>query len=174
MGRAQIRFLEAALSRVKAEHFSGALIIAVHHDIYSANARASSEKMLADLDAVSRRIGVWPHAVLSGHGHLYQRFTRTVGAIKIPYVTAGNGGYATFLRMPGLNAIKLPSRPAFDHDNVALVNYDDQHHGYLKITASARLLHIEYNQVSGTASAAPPSDSVTVDLNTRQLVTLPP
>ena len=55
--------------------------------------------MLADIDAVSRRTGVWPHAVLSGHAHNYQRYTRTVESMQIPYVVAGTGG-ANILNPP--------------------------------------------------------------------------
>ena len=32
--------------------------------------------MLAQIDAICEETGVWPHAVLSGHAHNYQRFTR--------------------------------------------------------------------------------------------------
>jgi hypothetical protein len=38
--------------------------------------------------------GLLPDAVLSGHAHLYQRFTRQVGEREIPYVVAGAGGFS--------------------------------------------------------------------------------
>ncbi len=51
--------------------------------------------MLAQMDAICDEVGVWPHAVLSGHAHNYQRFTRTRSrdGAQIPYVTCGNGGH---------------------------------------------------------------------------------
>jgi hypothetical protein len=32
--------------------------------------------MLKQIDAACKKAGIWPHAVLSGHAHNYQRFTR--------------------------------------------------------------------------------------------------
>jgi hypothetical protein len=32
--------------------------------------------------------------VLSGHAHLYQRFTRKVDGREIPYIVCGSGGFA--------------------------------------------------------------------------------
>ena len=50
--------------------------------------------MLAQIDAICEETGVWPHAVLSGHAHNYQRFTRVRQAMQISYIIAGNGGHA--------------------------------------------------------------------------------
>jgi hypothetical protein len=38
--------------------------------------------MLAQIDAICEETGVWPHAVLSGHAHNYQRFTRVRQAMQ--------------------------------------------------------------------------------------------
>jgi hypothetical protein len=79
IGDSQIRFLEAALKRVKAERYKGALIFAHHHPPYTASRSSSrhgwSVQMLADMDRVCDQVGVWPHTVLAGHVHNYQRFT---------------------------------------------------------------------------------------------------
>jgi hypothetical protein len=50
--------------------------------------------MLARIDAICEETGAWLHAVLSGHAHNYQRFTRVLQAMQIPYIIAGNGGHA--------------------------------------------------------------------------------
>ena len=83
----QVNFLTAALKRVKAEKFAGAVIVAVHHPPYTGGSdHGGSPLMLADIDAACTAAGVWPHAVLSGHAHNYQRYTRTVNSMQIPYI----------------------------------------------------------------------------------------
>src|SRR5712692_5513050 len=47
-----------------------------------------------DIDAACTETGLWPDVVLSGHAHLYQRFTRKMKVGReIPYVVAGSGGH---------------------------------------------------------------------------------
>lgn len=108
----QPAFLRRALLRAKRERFEGALILAVHHDPYSArqaisNARGLGDQMRAELDGIFRHAGVWPHAILSGHANNYQRFTRTIASVQIPYVVASAGGHN--VAQLGLHdKIKLP------------------------------------------------------------------
>ena len=91
----QIAFLTAALKRVKSDKFTGAVIIAVHHPPFTGGREhGGSPLMLADLDSACTAAGVWPHAVFSGHAHNYQRFTRTVNTLQIPFVVAGCGGHS--------------------------------------------------------------------------------
>ena len=73
----QLTYLEAALTRVKKDRFAGAVILAVHHPPYTFGKHITSLVMLKEIDAICAKVGVWPHAVLSGHAHNYQRFTRT-------------------------------------------------------------------------------------------------
>ena len=95
IGDSQLVYLKAALERVKSEGFKGALILAHHHPAYTAGSRHGwSEQMLSQIDSVCKETGVWPHAVLSGHAHNYQRFTRLHGGTQIPYIICGNGGHA--------------------------------------------------------------------------------
>jgi hypothetical protein len=94
IGDSQLLYLKAALERVKSEKFNGALIIAHHHPIYTAGSiHGWSEQMGAQIDKACNDAGVWPHAVLSGHAHNYQRFTRQHGQTQIPYIICGNGGH---------------------------------------------------------------------------------
>jgi hypothetical protein len=99
----QLTFLQTALERIKKEKFAGAVIITVHHPPYVAVARAAkinlgrhggSPLMLKDIDMACDGAGVWPHAILSGHAHNYQRFTRMPDDRETPFVVAGNGGHA--------------------------------------------------------------------------------
>ena len=96
IGNSQLHYLRTALGRVNSERFDGALIFAHHHPAYTAGSEHGwSIEMLSQIDAVCDETGVWPHAVLSGHAHNYQRFTRLHGQSQIPYVICGNGGHGT-------------------------------------------------------------------------------
>jgi hypothetical protein len=179
----QLDFLTAALTRVKQEKYSGALLIALHHPAYVAVATAktdnsgrhgTSPKVLAEIDAICEKLGVWPHAFLSGHAHNYQRFTRTQGKRQTPFIVAGNGGHAVNpLTHKGSPTLRTPmSQPSLSNgsDSVVFENYDDQDFGYLRIIADPKQLRIEYHPASDTGAAKTPDDAVTVDLTTRQLV----
>src|SRR5215471_2800330 len=105
IGTSQLTFLEAALTRVKTEKYTGALMIADHHPPFTAagSKHNSSSGMLKQIDQICDKVGVWPHAFLSGHSHNYQRFTRTrKDGSQIPYVVCGNGGHnALPIKMSG-------------------------------------------------------------------------
>jgi hypothetical protein len=175
IGHSQLDYLKAALTRVKAERFAGALIIAHHHPPYTAgqSRHGWSVDMQAKVDAVCDAVGVWPHADLAGHAHNYQRFTRTRGrdGAQIPYVVCGNGGH----NVQRLTRTGSPPRtPQIIQDNqgdqLVFENYDDQDYGYLRIIATASQLRVEYHPASDGAAAKTPDDSVTVDLRSRKLM----
>lgn len=174
IGHAQIDFLRAALQRAKTENFGGALLFAHHHPPYAIGGQhSSSTEMRRQMDAVCKEIGVWPHAVLSGHAHSYQRFTRhRHDGSEIPYIVCGNGGHnvqrlkghaGASLRTP--QTIRL--QDAHD-DEVTFENYDDQDFGYLRVIADPKQLRIEYHPASDGAAAKTPDDSVTIALETRR------
>jgi len=130
IGDSQLVYLKAALERVKSQNFKGALIIAHHHPAYTAGSKHGwSEDMLSQIDAVCNDVKIWPHAVLSGHAHNYQRFTRQHGKTQIPYIICGNGGHALakLLRKAG-SALRTPQLLDISGhaDKVTLENYDDQ------------------------------------------------
>jgi hypothetical protein len=174
IGDSQLTYLKTALTRVKSENFDGALILAHHHPAYTAGSKHGwSEVMLSQIDAVCKQAGVWPHAVLSGHAHNYQRFTRHHGKTQIPYIICGNGGHALAkLTRKGASALRTPSplEVTGHADKVTLENYDDEDYGYLRIIASATQLRIEYHPASDGAGAKTPDDIVTVDLASRTFV----
>ncbi|MBV8673894.1 MAG: metallophosphoesterase, partial [Acidobacteriaceae bacterium] len=98
----QIDFLTTALKRVKTEKYTGAVIVAVHHPPFSGDStHGGSPQMSADIDRACTAAGMWPHAVISGHVHNYERFTRTVNNIQIPYVVCGCGGHTPLSTMRG-------------------------------------------------------------------------
>jgi len=181
----QLAFLEAALERIKSEAYAGAVLIAVHHPPYVAvTGKGESSKytgkhfgsplMLADIDAACEKAGVWPHAVLSGHAHNYQRFTRRLEGRETPFIIAGNGGHAcsrlTRKGQPTLRTPSVESMLSNGDDEVTFENYDDQDFGYLRVVVDTEHMRIEYHPASDGPDAKTPDDVVTVDLKTLTLV----
>ncbi len=178
IGKSQLDFLRAALTRIKKERYQGAILFAHHHPPYTASGSSSrhgwSVQMLDDMDKICGEAGVWPHAVLAGHVHNYQRFTRTrPDGTQIPYVSCGNGGHnVQSLSAKGAAALRVPQilqTAARGSDEVVFENYDDRNYGYLRIVVTAAQLRIEYHAASDGASSKSPDDAVTVNLATRKL-----
>jgi hypothetical protein len=163
----QLNFLSAALTRAKS--FSGAVIVAVHHPPFTYGTNHSgSPRMLQDLDKASRSVGFWPHAYLSAHSHNYQRYTRAIAGIDIPYLVAGGGGHNVVkLQTSGNgNALRTPMKV---NPTLTLENYDDSNYGYLRIVVDTINLRIEYHPASDGAGSKTPNDTVTVNLKTRAM-----
>ena len=72
-----------------------ALILALHHPIYSFDAFHSGSSKMADvLENAIRDTGRVPNLVLSGHVHDYQRIEQTIASNgPTPFLVTGNGGY---------------------------------------------------------------------------------
>lgn len=72
-----------------------ALILALHHPIYSFDVYHSGSSRMADvLENAIRDTGRVPNLVLSGHVHDYQRIEKTIGPDgPTPFIVTGNGGY---------------------------------------------------------------------------------
>jgi acid phosphatase type 7 len=72
-----------------------ALILALHHPIYSFDVFHSGSSKMADaLESAIRDTGRVPNMVLSGHVHDYQRIEQTiVKGSPTPFIVSGNGGY---------------------------------------------------------------------------------
>jgi len=178
----QLAYLTAALTRIKTEKFAGAVLIAMHHPPYCYGTHSGSLTMLKEIDACCTSAGVWPHAVLSGHSHNYQRYTRAlpVGSTtrQIPFLVVGNGGHGLTVINSG-QTIRTPApAPAFAQpeakDSVTFESYDDQDYGYARILVSTTQLRIEYHPASDGGTTKTPDDAVTVDLATGTLTTYTP
>jgi hypothetical protein len=162
----QLDYLTAALGRAKSENYAGAMIIAVHHPPFTYGSQHSgSPRMLQDLDQCANTAGFWPHAVLSGHAHNYQRFTRVNGATQIPYIIGGCGGHNVDSIQSGSNgAIRTPVSVT---STLTFESYDDTDYGYLRVIVTAEELTIEYHPASDGACTKTPDDVVTVNLASR-------
>ncbi|HUO94094.1 MAG TPA: metallophosphoesterase [Rhizomicrobium sp.] len=174
IGTSQLDFLKAALTRVKAEKYAGALLFAHHHPPYTLGGQhASSLEMRQQMDQICAQAGVWPHAVLAGHAHNYQRFTRhRSDGTEIPYIVCGNGGHnVQKLKAANGGTVRAPQtlQPASATDDaVTFENYDDIDYGYLRVIVDPKQLRIEYHPASDGAAAKAPDDSLTIDLASRK------
>jgi hypothetical protein len=167
IGDDQLQFLTDELTRLKDARTSGerAVIVACHHPPVSADSKSGGTTGLADdIDAACRSAGLWPDAVLSGHAHLYQRFTRAVDGREIPYVVSGSGGFAATPPQHG-----IPDAPwtkgEYTLEVDPIVDF-----GYLLLTVDMSgdpaTLSISFRGRDPETE----HDTVTVDLGTGQLV----
>jgi len=174
IGQSQLDFLKVALQRVKDEKYAGALLFSHHHPPYAIGGQhSSSVEMLQQMDAVCAEVGVWPHAVLAGHAHSYQRFTRhRPDGTEIPYLICGNGGNnVQKLRSTDGMALRVPqtlSHKTDSGDQVTFESYDDTNYGYLRVIVDPKQLRIEYHPASDGVQAKTPDDSVTIDIASRK------
>jgi hypothetical protein len=162
----QIDFLTSELTRLKPDRTKGklAVVLAVHHPPLSADAtHGGSTGMMKDIDKACKAAGLYPDLVLSGHAHLYQRFTRTLpSGQQTPYIVAGCGGFA--VTKPQQN---IPPAPVTIGDHILEVD-PILDFGYLTLTTDAKTLTVTYLTVS--AAGSQPRDSVTVNLKTGKLL----
>ena len=163
-GRAdQQQFLE---NQMKSASKDKKLLIAVHHPPFSLDsAHGGCPDILNALDRAISTSGRTPDAVLSGHVHNYQRFSRELDGRKIPYIVAGAGGYADDARSMHQLQKALNGKPApipTTMKDVTLESYQDTQPGFLRITAEPQEILFEYFLVP--FAGTPPAhafDSVT-------------
>jgi uncharacterized membrane-anchored protein len=97
--RQQELWLAATLKTISQKRKSGArkaLLFAVYHPPFSNGGHSGSSHLLAGFDGACQQAGIQSHAVLSGHAHNYQRHTRRMGNVAVPFVVAGTGGPQRF------------------------------------------------------------------------------
>ena len=111
-----------------------ALILALHHPIYSFDVFHSGSARMADvLENAIRDTGRVPNLVLSGHVHDYQRIEKTITPVApTPFVVCGNGGYH--------NLHAIHSNPGdVAPDSGAVLKYGaDKAWGFLTLTVDAK------------------------------------
>jgi hypothetical protein len=118
-----------------------------------------------DLDAACAAAGLWPDAVLSGHAHLYQRFTRRAAGREVPYVVSGSGGFA---KTPPRE--QAPPAPATSGDFTLEIDPVVEF-GYLTVAVdmtAGKTLTIAFH--SPNPKVGRNYDTVAVDLESRQLL----
>jgi len=184
VGDGQLIFLEQQLATAKAERAQGqwrALIIATHHPPFTGSpSHVPSPTMLQQIDKACSDAGIQPDMHLSGHAHVYERYTRTVGGKQIPYLVAGMGGY---YNLPGLKPPNQrtppPTTPASGTDAsgnpLRLEVYNDNTFGFLRMTVSsasitgAASITGEFITVDPATGKTGSGDSFTVDLRANKV-----
>jgi hypothetical protein len=137
---------------LKAADEKKALVVAVHHPPYSGDVEhggsTAVHKVLFDSFTATGR---YPHLILSGHVHNYQRFTATVGThahkIELPCVVAGAGGYTNLGKLQKIKGA-YPTTPLQIDSTLVLNSYDHDDFGFLR-------LEISHTEITGTYFAAP-------------------
>jgi hypothetical protein len=126
-----------------------ALIVALHHPLYSFDDYHSGSPAMADAlqQAIndSRRV---PNLVLTAHVHNYQRIERPVieGGVT-PFIVAGLGGYYNLHLLNSDVGTTDPTTQA------TLVAGNDQAHGYMMLTVDADTISGTVTTVSGDGTA---------------------
>lgn len=174
IGDAQLNFLKQQLAAAKAERDKGqgrALVIATHHPPFTGSpSHVPSPSMLKQIDQACAAAGIQPDLHLSGHAHLYERYTRTVAGKQIPYLVAGMGGY---YNLPGLKPqnrrAPAPSTPLSGTDAsgnpLKLEVYNDNTFGFLRLTVSPASIDGVFVTVDPTSGKTGVGDNFTVDLH---------
>src|SRR6202453_4053990 len=173
VGTAQLTFLQQQLAAAKAERANGqwrALIIATHHPPFTGSpSHIPSPTMLKQIDDACNAAGIQPDLHLSGHAHIYERYTRTIGGKQIPYLVAGMGGYYDLpgLKPPNQRAAP-PTTPASGTDasgNPLRLEVDNANtFGFLRITVSPASITGEFVTVDPTSGKTGVGDSFTLNL----------
>ena len=166
----QISWLNSTLKTIAASRKGGgrkALVIGVHHPPFSQGGHSGSPVMLQQIDDACKAVGIGPDALIAGHSHTYQRYTRNVSiagkAAEVPYIVAGCGGHND-------QTVGVASgQTSGDHTFVKSA----RGYGYLDIVADAQHLQIDFHLVLGPAGVPGPGkksfDSVRVNLATGKL-----
>jgi hypothetical protein len=182
-GPAQLTFLESQLAAAAAQRAQKgaapfALIMATHHPPFTiSKSHLPSPDMLAQIDQACTTAKIWPDVMLSGHAHLYERYTRTMKADgrQIPYVVAGNGGYLN-LSAPrmGKNGVNpQPGIPGNDGkgNQLTLNVYNNTMYGFLRLTVDKNSILCESLGVDETTNKTTSLDAFTVDLTKNVVAT---
>jgi hypothetical protein len=159
----QLSFLSAELARLKPEReaMTRAVILAVHHPPVSFDGTNGSSPLMAnEIDEVCAKVDLWPDMVLSGHAHLYQRFSRQIKGRTIPYLVAGSGGHLMHQPRAG-----LPKAPK-DYGNYRLEVDPIAELGYLTITVDLSDKGHSISSTFNSQAERPTNDSFVLNLDT--------
>lgn len=139
---AQASWFESELAAAPRDR---ALIVAVHHPIYSAYGPHPGSQHLKNVFEqafqASNRI---PDLVLAGHVHNYQRFSAATQNKQVTFIVAGAGGYNQRLHTlaPEFHQGKPPYQmPGSDGTLEALC---DSNHGYVLVEVTKKKIHGDY------------------------------
>jgi hypothetical protein len=132
------------------------ILVALHHPVYSAdNHHSGSTAMKKVIEDASEAAGRHPDMVLAGHVHNFQRLTKTMpDGTQIPYIVAGAGGYYHLHSMMKVGYEGEPETmippvtfPDKQGDPVTLERYCSDHHGFVRMEVTEKLITGRYYSV---------------------------
>jgi acid phosphatase type 7 len=122
-----------------------ALILALHHPIYSFDIFHSGSSKMADaLENAIRDTGRVPNLVLTGHVHDYQRIEQSIAPSgPTPFLVVGNGGYHNLHQIHSANGTVAP-------DTKAKLVYGAVTWGYLTLTIDKKTIKGQTTEIDRT------------------------
>ncbi len=149
----QITWFQSELEAAPADK---ALIVAVHHPIYSAfGAHPGSQHLKDVLEQACQTSNRIPDLVLTGHVHNYQRFSASLGNREVTFIVAGAGGFNKKLHRlsPEFHQATLPVQ--MPNSDGTLENFCDSNHGYLRVEVTQKKIHCDYFAVPDVSPNLP-------------------
>ncbi len=171
----QVDWFKAELMAADADK---ALIVAIHHPPYSGDTEHAgssvAEQILFESFAAT---GVYPHLVLSGHVHNYQRFTVGKSGAdsnsEVVFVVAGDGGYTKLGTLHNVDGAP-PEAPMTLTKTLSLESYDQENFGFMRFEVSKEsitgIFYAAPYQVTAPP-AATAEDQFVIDLKKRSVTT---
>jgi hypothetical protein len=156
------------------------IIVAVHHPPFSGDTEHSGSTVSdSTLNAAFQATGRYPHLILSGHVHNYQRFTldtqdNNQNAIQIPYVVAGAGGYTNLGKLQKIKK-EYPTVPLTLENGLTLEQYDQTNFGFLRLEIDSDSIVGSYYSAPYQMSTPPTGnlvESFSIDIAKRTVTTL--
>ena len=125
-----------------------ALILSLHHPIYSFDTYHSGSSKMADvLENAIRDTGRVPNLIMSGHVHNYQRIEQTILPNQpTPFLVIGNGGYHNLHKLSAAAGHAAP-------DTGAQLIYGQEVWGFLTLT-------IDKDRITGSSTEVDRSGNV--------------
>lgn len=128
------------------------LLVALHHPVYSADAYHSGSTYMKDvLEHAAEQAGRHPEMIIAGHVHDYQRLTKNLpDGTQVPYLVTGAGGYHNLHSIAKVKGRRMVPPVVFDDKNgdpVTLEQYSDDHHGFLRVEITPKLIVGQYYEV---------------------------
>ena len=149
-----------------------ALIVTIHHPPFSGDvSHSGSSAAERILFGAFQDTNVYPHLILSGHVHNYQRFTVKEAVGDIACVVCGNGGYTKLGKLHKVDG-QFPTAPLTLTDTLTLDSYDQDHFGFLRVAVTKTQIDVSYLGETYVVNTTPPGkemDSFTIDLATRKV-----
>ena len=171
LGQNQLQWLQQELAGAAKDQ---ALILALHHPLYSAYGHhPGSAHLKSVVEEAAKAAKRTPDLILSGHVHDYQRFNGNINGNTVPTLVVGAGGYNQKLHTLDKKLFQPSGCPYRMSDGPeTLESFNDQQHGYLVVDITPKKIVGSYIAVDETKSGPPdtparlgkPYDSFEIDL----------